>query len=87
MLLDNAVKYAAPGTPIRLTAVRQGSRAVMSVTDQGPDIPSTSSPAFDRFYRADDARTDGDAFAWACPLPKPSWMPTGASFAVTAAAA
>ena len=38
VLLDNAVKYAAPGTPIRLTAVRQGSRAVVSVTDQGPDF-------------------------------------------------
>ena len=52
VLLDNAVKYAAPGTPIRLTAVRQGSRAVVSVTDQGPDIPSDKLPCiFDRFYQ------------------------------------
>ena len=71
VLLDNAVKYAAPGTPIRLTAVRQGSRAVMSVTDQGPDIPSDKLPRiFDRFYRADDARTDGDSFGLGLPIAK-----------------
>ena len=71
VLLDNAVKYAAPGTPIRLTAVRQGSRAVVSVTDQGPDIPSDKLPRiFDRFYRADDARTDGDSFGLGLPIAK-----------------
>ena len=71
VLLDNAVKYAAPDTPIRLTAVRQGSRAVVSVTDQGPDIPSDKLPRiFDRFYRADDARTDGDSFGLGLPIAK-----------------
>ena len=71
VLLDTAVKYAAPGTPIRLTAVRQGSRAVVSVTDQGPDIPSDKLPRiFDRFYRADDARTDGDSFGLGLPIAK-----------------
>ena len=70
-VLDYDIKYAAPGTPIRLTAVRQGSRAVVSVTDQGPDIPSDKLPRiFDRFYRADDARTDGDSFGLGLPIAK-----------------
>ena len=63
VLLDNAVKYAAPGTPIQLDAVRQGSRAVLTVTDRGEDIPADKLPhIFDRFYRADEARTDGSSF-------------------------
>ena len=63
VLLDNAVKYAAPGTPIQLDAVRQGSRAVLTVTNQGEDIPADKlSHIFDRFYRADEARTDGSSF-------------------------
>lgn len=88
VLLDNAVKYAAPGTPIRLTAVRQGSRAVVSVTDQGPDIPSDKLPRILTAFTAPTTPVPtATASAWACPLPKPSWMPTGASSAVTAAAA
>ena len=63
VLLDNAVKYAAPGTPIQLDAVRQGSRAVLTVTNRGEDIPADKLPhIFDRFYRADEARTDGSSF-------------------------
>ena len=59
----NAVKYAAPGTPIQLDAVRQGSRAVLTVTNRGEDIPADKLPhIFDRFYRADEARTDGSSF-------------------------
>ena len=63
VLLDNAVKYAAPGTPIQLDAARQGSRAVLTVTNRGEDIPADKLPhIFDRFYRADKARTDGSSF-------------------------
>ena len=63
VLLDNAVKYAAPGTPIQLDAARQGGRAVLAVTNRGEDIPADKLPhIFDRFYRADEARTDGSSF-------------------------
>ena len=63
VLLDNAVKYAAPGTSIQLDAARQGSRAVLTVTNRGEDIPADKLPhIFDRFYRADEARTDGSSF-------------------------
>ena len=71
VLLDNAVKYAAPGTAIHLDAARQGSRAVVTVANEGPDIPADKLPhIFDRFYRADEARTDGDSFGLGLPIAK-----------------
>ena len=68
-LLDNAVKYSAGGTDIRLTAEKQGRFAVVTVADSGPDIPADKLPhIFDRFYRADEARTDGDRFGLGLPI-------------------
>lgn len=70
-LLDNAVKYSAGGTDIRLTAEKQGRFAVVTVADSGPDIPAEKLPhIFDRFYRADEARTDGDSFGLGLPIAK-----------------
>ena len=70
-LLDNAVKYAADGTNIRLTAERQGRFAVVTVENRGADIPADNLPhIFDRFYRADEARTDGDSFGLGLPIAK-----------------
>ena len=70
-LLDNAVKYSAGGTDIRLTAEKQGRFAVVAVADSGPDIPAEKLPhIFDRFYRADEARTDGDSFGLGLPIAK-----------------
>ena len=70
-LLDNAVKYSAGGTDIRLTAEKQGRFAVVTVADSGLDIPADKLPhIFDRFYRADEARTDGDSFGLGLPIAK-----------------
>ena len=70
-LLDNAVKYSAGGTDIRLTAEKQGRFAVVTVADSGPDISADKLPhIFDRFYRADEARTDGDSFGLGLPIAK-----------------
>lgn len=70
-LLDNAVKYSAGGTDIRLTAEKQGRFAVVAVADSGPDIPADKLPhIFDRFYQADEARTDGDSFGLGLPIAK-----------------
>ena len=70
-LLDNAVKYSAGGTDIRLTAEKQGRFAVVTVADSGPDIPADKLlHIFDRFYRADEARTDGDSFGLGLPIAK-----------------
>ena len=63
ILLDNAVKYAAKGAPIRLTLDISGKNAVLAVENPGDPIPPDKLPhIFDRFYRVDDARTGADGF-------------------------
>lgn len=53
-LLDNAVKYSPPGTPIEVS-VRDGQ---VVVADQGPGVAAEDLPRiFDRFYRAAAARS------------------------------
>ena len=52
-LLDNAVKWSPPGTPVEVS-VRD---AEVVVRDHGPGIPDEDLPhIFDRFYRASSAR-------------------------------
>lgn len=57
-LIDNALKYAAGGTQIRLTAVREAGDAIdLAVIDDGPGIPSDRiAEAARRFVRLDPAR-------------------------------
>ena len=61
-LLDNALKYGSPSSPIRLSAERQkkGGRGYLrfTVTDQGAGIPAEHLPRlFERFYRVDPGRS------------------------------
>ena len=59
-LVENALRHGAP--PIRLRAVREGDRAVFRVTDAGPGFPPAFlEDAFERFARADAARTQQGA--------------------------
>jgi two-component system, OmpR family, sensor histidine kinase KdpD len=39
-LLDNAGRYADPGTPIGIAATRQPGRLTLSIVDQGPGLPA-----------------------------------------------
>ena len=56
-LLDNACKYAAAGTQVRVRLARQGPVAEYSVTNKGTPIDAEDLPhVFDRFYRSDKAR-------------------------------
>ena len=56
-LLDNACKYAAADTQVKVRLARQGSVAEYSVTNQGTPIDAKDLPqVFDRFYRSDKAR-------------------------------
>jgi two-component system sensor histidine kinase KdpD len=51
-LLENAAKHAPPGTPIRMSAWREGEAVVVEVADQGPGIPAGEEEAvFRKFYR------------------------------------
>jgi PAS domain S-box-containing protein len=52
-LLSNAAKYGEKGTPIEVTAVRDGDMVRFSVTNRGPGIaPSEIPHLFERFRRA-----------------------------------
>ena len=58
ILLDNAFTYTPPGTRVALTLRRVGDMAEVSVQDDGPGIPRDHlDRIFERFYRADEART------------------------------
>jgi two-component system phosphate regulon sensor histidine kinase PhoR len=57
-LLENAVKYSGEHGEIRLSARRRDNEIVLSVTDNGIGISKEDLPRiFERFYRADKART------------------------------
>jgi len=57
-LLDNAVKYSPEHGEIRLTARQRDEEIVLSVRDSGIGIGREDLPRiFERFYRADKART------------------------------
>jgi K+-sensing histidine kinase KdpD len=58
-LIDNAAKYSAPGSRIRISAQRAGNEMIrMSVEDEGRGIaPDLRERVFDKFFRA---TRDGD---------------------------
>lgn len=61
-LLDNAIKYTAADGHVVVSTATQGDRAVLTVSDDGLGIPPESlSHVFERFYRAEKARTRGSA--------------------------
>ena len=56
ILLDNAIRYAT-GNEIGIALKRQGHHAVLSVVNDGDEIPQDKlEHLFDRFYRVDEAR-------------------------------
>ena len=56
-LLDNATKYAATGTEVRVTLAREARRARLEVNNLGDVIPQEDlGHLFERFYRTDRAR-------------------------------
>jgi heavy metal sensor kinase len=57
-LLDNAIKYTPEGGSVSISVIKQDSRAVLEIADSGIGISSDDLPhIFDRFYRADKARS------------------------------
>ncbi len=58
ILLDNALKHTPPGGRVSVVAKRRGHDGLIAVTDTGEGIPPEHLPrVFDRFYRADRARS------------------------------
>jgi two-component system OmpR family sensor kinase len=61
IVLDNAIKYSTPGTPVRVCLQATDTRtAEITIRDRGPGIPPGELPrVFDRFYRGGSARVSG----------------------------
>ena len=63
-LVDNAVKYTQAGGQVEIRVRRMVGTAVLEVSDNGPGIPVQALPhLFERFYRADKARSRGSGGA------------------------
>ena len=62
ILLDNAIKYGAPGGAVSLALERRDRQAVLTVSNPG-EIPAEHLPRlFERFYRADASRGEQSGF-------------------------
>ena len=59
-LIDNAIRYSAPGRPIRVTTGMHGEQAFVSVEDEGPAITEDERElVFQRYWRGDSTGRDG----------------------------
>lgn len=57
-LIDNAIRHSPPRGVVAIALTRQGVQAVVDVSDEGHGFPpGFVERAFDRFSRADEART------------------------------
>ncbi|MBR8836902.1 MAG: HAMP domain-containing protein [Stigonema ocellatum SAG 48.90 = DSM 106950] len=57
-LIDNAIKYSEPNTPVILKLAQRETQTIIQVCDQGYGIPlQHQSRIFERFYRVDEARS------------------------------
>lgn len=62
ILLDNALKYSAPGV-VMVQLRRQGHTCLLSVANPGEPIPQEAlEKIFERFYRTDQARSRSGSF-------------------------
>ena len=56
-LVDNAVKYSPPGSPISIRAAQEADSIIVGVADRGPGISEKDkSRVFEKFYRGREAR-------------------------------
>ncbi len=63
ILVDNAIKYGAEGSPIRLWLRKTDRQALLTVSNSGQPIPPEQlSHLFERFYRMDDSRGEQSGF-------------------------
>ena len=59
-VVQNALRYAPPGTPVRIAGSAHAGRVELRVIDRGPGIPQAIADAvFQPFQRMDDAPGDG----------------------------
>lgn len=59
-LLDNAIKYTPPNTPIEISAASRNDAVVVAVADRGPGVPAGEEErVFDKFHRAYQGTASG----------------------------
>jgi len=59
-LVDNAIKYTPPGGVVTVATRHEPGWAIVEVADTGPGIrPEHRQRIFERFFRADSARSRG----------------------------
>ncbi len=59
-ILDNAIKFSSKGSIVEVKLTQQEELAILEVADNGIGIPDEEIPKiFDRFYRADNAKSVG----------------------------
>ncbi len=57
-LLDNAIKFSNPGGTLGLSLTAKGSRATVTIRNEGETIPPEEVPLlFDRFHKTDHSRS------------------------------
>jgi signal transduction histidine kinase len=57
-LLDNAIRYTAPGGRVMASVRPDGDHVVVTISDTGVGVPSRDlDRIFERFYRVDRARS------------------------------
>ncbi|SDW76079.1 His Kinase A (phospho-acceptor) domain-containing protein [Lachnospiraceae bacterium KHCPX20] len=84
ILMDNAVRHGT-GSEIELSLKHQGHTAVLSVANDGDEIPPEKlEHLFDRFYRVDEARnSDGHHYGLGLSIAKAVAEKHGGSIAVS----
>ncbi|HKT44998.1 MAG TPA: HAMP domain-containing sensor histidine kinase [Gaiellaceae bacterium] len=57
-LVQNALRYSGPGSTCRVSVEQESETAILAVADDGAGVRESELPRlFERFYRADQART------------------------------
>ncbi len=85
ILLDNAIRHTPAGTAIGVTTAARGATVALTVRDDGPGVPPEVRPLlFERFYRADSART-GDGAGLGLPIARALVEAQGGTIAVESA--
>lgn len=69
ILLDNAIKYSAPGGAVTLILQKTERQAKLTVSNPGDPIPPKQlNRLFERFYRADGSRGEQSGFGLGLPI-------------------
>jgi two-component system OmpR family sensor kinase len=66
ILVENALVHTPEGTTVRVSTAVDGSRATLTVANDGPEIPrEVQEQIFQRFYRLDGTRASGSGLGLA----------------------